>query len=679
MNKLKLRFIPYALITALLLASCAAAGTDTDAGSSPAASQGGASSGSSAASSQNSPAGTASASGKVESEDLDAGWDEGAATKIALNGSSIDVSGGGASADGSTVTITSAGTFVVNGTLADGQIAVKAPEAALVRLVLNGADISSSTTSPIFCEQADKLLIILADGSENTITDSGSYVFPDASTDEPNAALFSKEDLTINGSGSLTVNANYNNGIGTKDDLVIVSGTFIVTAPNNAIRGRDSVTVLDGNFTLDAGNDGVQSNNDADADKGWIGLYGGVFDITAAHDGFQAETRLTAEGGDFSIVTGGGSANAPQRAANTREGGMPGGVNPFQGGGDGGQMPPAASNTSAAGTASVENALANTAVEAADSAEEAASDSFKGMKAGADLTITGGSFVLDSADDALHANGNVSVSGGEFTISTGDDGIHADGDLVISGNPRIDILTSYEGIEGATVTISGGDIGVVAGDDGINAAGGAGGSEGGAFGQDRFKGSSGEYWIRVEGGTINITAGTDGIDSNGDLFISGGSITFSMTNLQAAGGDGMLDKDGQMAITGGIILGAGGNGIVSMGPAMGGDASTQPILQLFYSAGQSAGTPVELKDAAGSIVASFTPERDFKCVIVSAPELEDGQSYTVYTGGAKTLELTLSGSVTSLQDTGEAAAAAVGGRGGGAGRGERPALPSGNS
>lgn len=670
MESLKLKIFSYALIAALLLSGCSA-GTGINADDSVAAeSQGGLLSDGEAASSQKVAAST-TASDKVKSEDLDASWDKNTATKITLNSGGIDVNGGGASVNGSIVTIGSAGTYVVSGTLTDGQIAVNAPENALVRLVLNGVELSNSTTSPVFCKQADKLLIILAEGSTNTITDSESYVFPNADTDEPNAAIFSNTDMTVNGTGALAVKANYNNGIGTKDDLIVVSGTLNVTARNDAVRGRDSVTVLDADLTLTADGDGIQSNNGTAEDKGWIELYGGTFNIIAAHDGVQAETWLTVEGGDFNIVSGGGSANAPERTAEVRGGGRPGGgmAGPQPGAGDRGQMPPTA-GTSATDTVLVETMIMGMAADTTVASEDAASDSFKGLKAGTNLAITGGKFVIDSADDALHANGNVSVSGGELTISTGDDGMHADGDLVINGNSKIDILTSYEGVEGATVIISGGDVSVVASDDGINAAGGAGGSEGGAFGQDRFNSGSGKYCVRVEGGNVSITAGSDGIDSNGDLTISGGVIMLNMTNLQAAGGDGMLDKDGALSITGGTILGAGGNGIVTMGRDSSGDTSTQPTLQLYYTGTQTAGSPVELKDTAGNTVAAFKPERDFKCVIISVPELNEGGSYSVYTQGKKTLDLTLSGAVTSLQDTGEAVTRSMGGRG------ERPAAPA---
>ncbi|MDR3209457.1 MAG: carbohydrate-binding domain-containing protein, partial [Oscillospiraceae bacterium] len=250
----------------------------------------------------------------ASAEDLDSGWDRDAATKITLNGASASIDGAGANADGSVVTISAAGTYVVSGTLADGQIAVAATNADTVRLVLDGASVTNKRGAAIYASQCDKLIITLADGTENAVTDGGDgFAYADEAEQEPNAALFSKDDLTINGTGSLTVNAGFNNGIGTKDDLLIVSGSFNVTAANNGLRGNDSVTVLGGGFTIRADGDGIQSSNAEDAEKGVVELQGGTFTVTAANDGIQAANALVIFGGSFDITTGGGSANAPVR------------------------------------------------------------------------------------------------------------------------------------------------------------------------------------------------------------------------------------------------------------------------------------------------------------------------------------------------------------------------------
>lgn len=656
---------PKMTLPALLCAAALTVGLLSGCTQGSAAAAASSSTGSSAAASQSTAVDTTSVtSEKVKAEDLDASWDAATATKISLNGTTATVDGDGASADGGIVTIGAAGTYVASGDLTEGQIVVNAPEGALVRLVLNGASIHNSTSAAIDCQQADKLVVILADGTGNTLSDGDTYTFPDAATDEPSATLFSKADLTINGNGSLTVNAAYNNGIGTKDDLIIVSGAITVTAANHAIRGRDSVTVLDGALTLTAGSDGIQANNDSGTeDKGWIELYGGTYAITCAHDGIQAETSLAVYGGEFDIVAGGGSANAPAHVE-TDGPGM-GGM-----GNRGGFAPPdATAGATPADTSSATSAqplAAETTTDTTTDAADATSDSYKGLKAVTTLTIAGGTFTVDSADDGVHSNGDVLISGGSLSIATGDDGVHADATLTVEGEPAIDITQSYEGLEGADVIIKGGVIDIVASDDGINAAGGSDASTaGGNFGPDSF--AAGDYLIRIEGGTISVTAGADGLDSNGDIEVAGGTTTINMTNYQmTGGGDGAIDRDGNMSVTGGTIMAAAGTGIVTMGQAST-SGSTQSTLSVNYTATQSAGTTVELKDESGNTVASFAPTNSFNCVVFTAGGMADGGTYTLVTGGAETLTATLSGAVTSLTDTGEAYSGGMGGgnRGGG--------------
>jgi len=267
----------------------------------------------------------------IKKKDLDSSWDITEDTVISLDGTAATVRGEGAKVSGGTVTITQAGTYVLMGTLTKGQILIDAPKNDLVRIVLNGVNITADKNAAIYAASADKLLIILADGTKNTITDVGSYVYADTEKGEPDAAIFSKCDLTINGTGTLIVNGNFKNGIKTKDDLIIISGTFIINATNNGLHGKDSVTIVDGKFDIKAGNDGIQSSNNEDDTKGWVDIKSGVYNITSAFDGIQAETDLTISSGAFNIITGGGSAKAPIRTDSGMGGGMrPGGFNSSQ-------------------------------------------------------------------------------------------------------------------------------------------------------------------------------------------------------------------------------------------------------------------------------------------------------------------------------------------------------------
>ena len=224
-----------------------------------------------------------------------------ASTIITLEGDAISVDGRGATVEGNIVVIWSAGTYIIRGTLDDGQVLVNTGAAETVKLVLSGASISCSTSAPIHVINAEETVITLAEGTENSVTDGDAYVFADITKSEPSAAIFSKDDLTIEGPGALTVSANYKNGIQGKDDLQITGGRITVTAVEDAVKGKDSVVVAGGDITVTAGEDGLQSSNDADDGKGYVCIEAGTLDITAAASGIQAETALTINGGTVSI------------------------------------------------------------------------------------------------------------------------------------------------------------------------------------------------------------------------------------------------------------------------------------------------------------------------------------------------------------------------------------------
>lgn len=632
-----------------------------------------------------------------DEEDAVTAWTEADSTAITLSGTSAAVNGAGAVAKDGTVTITEAGIYVLSGTLSDGQIIVDEQAKGTVRLVLNGAQLSNSDSAPIYIKEAGKVVITLQEGTENSVTDGADYVFADAATDEPSAAVFSKADLTINGTGKLTVTGNYNDGITSKDDLKIMSGTLEVKAADDGIVGKDMIAVQDGTVTINAEGDGIKSTNDEDADKGFIAIASGTFDITAGNDGIQAETAAVIDGGTYTMVTGGGNVNAEVK---TGDQGGPG----MGGGRDFGQRPEAGSfpdmtdgEAGAGGTPPAMDAVPPTdqapaaAVStdtAADSAAttETESVSTKGLKAGGDLTINGGSFTIDSADDAVHSNSNVSITDGEFEIASGDDGIHADSMTSLSGG-TIHITKSYEGIEGGNITISGGEIHVVATDDGVNVAGGndSNTDAGGTQGQDQFT-STGSNMLTISGGTLTVDAAGDGLDSNGSVTMTGGTV---IVNGPENSGNGALDYDGTFNMTGGYLVAAGASGM-AQAP---GEDSTQYSVSVSFTETQQAGTMVHLEDADGKTVLTFTPSKSFQTVVVNSPDLKEG-SYTVYTGGRSTgtaadglytggeysggtefVTFEITGSVTWVNESGVTTAPSgmggPGGFGGGGGRGNR--------
>lgn len=521
-------------------------------------------------------------------KDLDPTFDMETAAKINFDGTSTSISGEGLTAEGNLVTITAPGTYVVTGTMSDGQIIVNAGDEEDVVLVLNGVDLTNTSTAPIYVMNADKTVITLAEGTTNTITDSKNYVFPDAETDEPNATIFSKDDLTINGTGTLIVNGNYNHGIFSKNDLKITGGIIKVTSVNDAIKGKDLVAVLDAVLTINAGGDGIQSSNIEDATKGVVLIEAGTFNITAGTDAIQAETNLLIKDGDFTVVSGGGSANS-------------------------------SSSSSTWGTWGGKAGPGEAAATATDSA------SAKGIKAGGVLTIDGGTIKIDSSDDSVHSNQDVVINGGTIEISSGDDGVHADKSLTINAGDLY-IAKSYEGLEGGTISINGGDLHVGSMDDGVNTSGGNDSSAlGGRPGQNGFDSSDGSS-LTINGGYLFINADGDGVDSNGDILMSGGTV---IVNGPTNNGNGSLDYNGSFTLTGGSLLAAGSTGMAQSVS----EGSTQNTFQLNITS-IPADTVVHIESSTGTDILTFKSGKAFGSIVFSSSLLEVGETYTVSTGGS---------------------------------------------
>lgn len=200
-------------------------------------------------------------------------YDTSIVVQVNLNGSSITVVPDVATVSGTKVTLKSAGTYKITGTLTDGQIVVNANNTGNVRIILSGVNIKCSNSAPIYIKDADKALINLADGTVNTLTDGTSYITVDG---EPNAVLFSDSELIIYGNGSLNITANYNDGISSDDGLVIKSGTISVKAADDGIRGKDYLIIQDGNITVNSTGDALKSDNETDASIGYITIDSGT-------------------------------------------------------------------------------------------------------------------------------------------------------------------------------------------------------------------------------------------------------------------------------------------------------------------------------------------------------------------------------------------------------------------
>lgn len=519
-------------------------------------------------------------------------------------------SDGNVTITGDRITITEEGTYLLMGSLSNGQILIDAPDSDKIQLVLAGADIACQGSAALYIRQADKVFLTLAGGTENRLSSSGEFIQSDENNVD--AAIFSKVDLSMNGSGSLTVLCDSAHGIVSKDDIRITSGTYTVTAAAKGIDGKDSIRIAGGDITVVSGTDGLQSEHET-AEKGFIYIAGGTLNITAGNDGLQASGGITIRDGSFTVTSGGGWEN--------------GAVHTESFGGRGGWQ--SASTEAAAVT-------------------ETVSDSFKGIKSDTAILISGGSFALNCADDAIHSNTDVTVTGGSFSIRTGDDALHADAAMTISGG-TLDIPVCYEGIEGTDILISGGTLSIVSTDDGLNAAGGSDGSGFGVMAQDRFSMASGS--LCITGGELHLNTEGDSLDANGTILVSGGAVYISGPS---GTGNGLLDFDLSGSVSGGVVVAAGVSGMQQNFGA----SSTQGSILATLSSTQAAGSPVYLYDADGRLLAQYSPDKDYSAVLVSTPAIVVGGSYTLV-AGSETQSITM----TSLL-YGSGGFGAMGGRGG---------------
>lgn len=505
--------------------------------------------------------------------DRDLSGDYSECTDITLSESTASCSDSSVTVADGSVTITKAGTYRLSGTFT-GQIIVNAGDSDKVQLVLDNASITKEGSAALYIINADKVFVTTVKGTENTLSSTGEFA---SSDDETNVdgAIFSKSDITFNGSGTLNVKCESKHGIVTKDDLKITGGTYNITSASQGLSGKDSVRIAGGNITVTSGTDGIHSENTDDTEKGYVYISGGTLNITSGKDCIDASGTVDIKDGAFTFKAGGGSSEKTT----------------------------------------------------GDSTE-----SYKGIKSDGVLTISGGTFDIDTLDDAIHSNADVTVSGGTLDISTGDDGVHSDKNTVVSGG-EINIAKCYEGLEGQTVTVSGGKVTLTASDDGINAAGGDNQGVGGGFGHDSFSADS-DAKITITGGEIHVNASGDGLDSNGDIEISGGTVyVYGPTN----DGNGSLDYENNAVITGGTVIMAGSSGM-----AMNfGSQSTQGSI-LASTGNASAGTAVKLTDSSGNVIAEFTPTVSFRTVVISTPNITSDGTYTL-TVGDSTQEITMSG------------------------------------
>lgn len=521
-------------------------------------------------------------------------YDQSNSAAITLNGNSATADTDAVKINGSKITITDQGIYVISGTLNDGMIIIDADESDKLQLVFDAASITSKTGAALYVLNADKVFVTLNGQTKNTLSNGGSFTQIDDNNID--AAVFSKQDLTFNGSGSLTVSSPAGHGITCKDDLVIYGGTYTINCASHGLDVNDSIRCDKANITIDAGKDGLHAENDENAELGYIYIASGTFNIEAEGDGISAAYYAQFENGTFNVTTGGGADNGTKQTSD--------GWGGFMGGRD--------SNKNAT---------------------QEDSTSIKGIKAASSILINKGSFTLNCADDGIHSNDSITVNGGNFNIATGDDGVHADGTLTVN-NGSFNITQSYEGLEALDIKVCGGQITLTADDDGLNAAGGndSSGMGGARPGGDNFgrrggmggMSSSSNGSIVISGGKLSITASGDGIDANGTLEISGG---YTVVCGPTRGDTATLDYDSSAVICGGTFIGTGASGMAQSFS----DSQNQGVIALSVG-NQSAGINIKLTDKNGKEIINYTPELDFAVVILSSPDIKQGESYNIAVG-----------------------------------------------
>lgn len=247
--------------------------------------------------------------------DLDGSYDESSSAVITLNGTSAECDSDAVEISDSTVTIKDEGTYIITGNLSDGMIIVDAEKTDKVQLVLDGVTINSESSAPIYVKQADKVFITTVSDTTNTLSNGGTFTAIDDNNID--AVIFSKEDLTLNGSGSLVITSPAGHGVVSKDALKVASGTYQIDCASSGLNGKDEICIADGTFTITSGKDGIHSENEDDEEDGFIYIAGGTFTISAEGDGISADSILQVDDGTFDITAGGGSENAEKKSSDS--------------------------------------------------------------------------------------------------------------------------------------------------------------------------------------------------------------------------------------------------------------------------------------------------------------------------------------------------------------------------
>ena len=558
--------------------------------------------------------------------DQDAGWDTSAATVIALEGEDASVSGRGAYAYDGSVYISNAGKYVVSGTLTDGSIVVDAADSSKVWILLDGVEISCADDACIRVDQADKVFLTLAEGTENRLS-SGTEYSEEALADGTGGVIFSHDDLTINGSGSLTVTAAYKHGIEANDDLVITGGTITIDAPGDGIHVNDSLRMMETTLTITAVDDGIDidgagtEETDAAADpsqNGYLHVESGTYTITSEGDAIHTASDITITGGTFTISSGDDGIHSETAF------------------------------DMVAGTVLIE-------------------ECYEGIEAKT-INIAGGDVTVYPTDDGLNANGNSGMGMGMGNMAAGMAGRKGGGKQMWGGQNTTEMPQMSEngempempdgenmtempeppempdgenmtempeprqqGEEGTAQKAPAGNAAETKNAPADENAGSV-AEEQTATAEEAA--AEEETWLCISGGSVTIInengRDADGLDSNGDIYITGGTVRVSMTGSDGSNSaiDYGSENGGICEVTGGTLVACGGSSM-----AEGFDSgSTQVGILYNLETTAEAGTEVQVLDESGEVLLSYTAECVFNSVAFSCPELEVGRTYTIAVG-----------------------------------------------
>lgn len=592
-------------------------------------------------------------------DDEDNSWKDNTGT---IDLDNVEVTGDGISVSDNVITISKGGDFEVTGTLDDGQIVIDTEEK--VKLRLSGMSLTNKNGSSIYVKNADKAYITLTDNTENTLTDGENYTSGD---EKEKGCITSRDNLEIKGSGSLTLNGNYNHGIFSSNSIEIGNGNINVNAKNDGIHANDTLAISGGNVYVTAEGDGLQAEE--------------ILDIS---DGEVNVTTTTSTSNDF-----GGRVEMKDSLQMTDD-----------------------------EIQSMREQMNNNQFTQTEESDDSEDTSSKGIKADWMLDISGGEVTVDSTDHAIHCTSDINITGGTLNLSSeSKKGISCHGDVTIDDGD-ITITKSTEGIESKKIlTINGGNIDITASDDGFN-SGGTGANQDGGFGggtnmqggQQGGRGRIGrrnsngqggnqmtppdmpsdqnggqmippemsngqdgkqmtppdmssdqnggqmtppnmqqaegneqdsEHHIQINDGNIKIVADADGIDSNGSLFINGGTVT---VYAQATGAESAFDTDGAFIVNGGTIIGVSGSGMDESPNSY----SAQNVILAYTTSQISTGDEVKITDSNGKTIAEYTAVKGGSKIVYSSDKLKTGEMYTVYASGEEVGSAEIESSITKI-------------------------------